>query len=155
MMLQIRLALGTLFACSAPLVAQHTLLHTDSIGAHLVERRETFHCENIRATIDFVETARPDDETLARIDRRRVRLTGFSVSNRSIAPEGRRALEEQFRRFAWIQLIRARCTRFNREIRFQIEGMLAETWAEQAGNELPALTPIEIVVEDDGSVRAN
>jgi hypothetical protein len=148
-------ALGIVLSWSASLSAQDTLLHTDSIGAHRVERTETFHCEGIRATIEFVHIARPDDESLARIDRRRVALRSFSVSGRSIRSQSRRVLEDQFGRFAWIDSIRARCTLHNREIRFYIEGMLAETWANRQGNELSSLTPIEIVVGEDGSIRAN
>ena len=157
-----RLGIGLSFAVflglcgSLNAAAQDRYLHTDSIGAQLIETSHALHCEGIRASVGFVENARPDDSELALVDRRRVTLIRFSVSGRSIPAADMRLLEQQFHRFAWIERVTARCTRFNRQLQLIVTGMSAEAWTARAEGRLaerPEPTSIQIIVAEDGSAR--
>lgn len=147
-------ALGLCWPINA--AGQERYLHTDSIGAQLIETSHVLHCEGLRASVGFVENARPEDSGLDLIDRQRVTLIRLSVSGRSIPSADMRLVEQQFHRFAWIERVTVRCARFHRRLQLIVTGMLAEAWAARAEGRLaerPDTTSIFIRVAENGSTR--
>lgn len=128
--------------------------HTDYIGADRAETGQSFRCEDSRVELSFAELYRAEEGDL--LLRRQVVLASFSVSGRTIALPSRRLIEREFGRFAWIERITVRCTRFNRIVDVLVRGMLAEAWAaygQDGEMERPEPVTLYLIVAEDGSVR--
>jgi len=130
-------------------------MHTDSISSHRTENQHVFHCRDLRATLRYTEAVDVDNQSAALADRWRIRGASLSVAGRTISPGEQRQLANWLHRFAWIERATMRCNAFNRDLRFNLEGMDAVAWAafgEGQRTQRPSRTSLGFTVSGTGSV---